>query len=132
VRIVVLRGEAQLDLFVTAVEQKSEFDSIASMADAEKNLVAELGILGVEIDPRKVTKESGLRDGYGIIVAARAAGARSEVPVVPRDIIRTFNNKMIFTLEQLRSAVRALQPGSPVTLQIQREGRLMYLSFTLD
>ena len=131
-RIVVLRGETQFDLFVTAVEQKSEFDAIASMADPEKNLVAELGLLGVEIDPRQITKASGLRDGYGIIVAARAAGARSEVPVLPRDVIRTFNNKMITTLDQLRSAVRALPAGSPVTLQIQREGRLMYLSFTLD
>ena len=31
-----------------------------------------------------------------------------------------------------RDAVRALKPGAPVTLQIQREGRLMYVSFTLD
>jgi len=28
--------------------------------------------------------------------------------------------------------VRALTPGTPVTLQIQRDGRLMYVSFTLD
>jgi hypothetical protein len=26
----------------------------------------------------------------------------------------------------------ALKPGSPVTLQIQRDGRLMYVSFSLD
>jgi hypothetical protein len=31
-----------------------------------------------------------------------------------------------------RDAVRGLAPGAPVTLQIQREGRLMYVSFTLD
>jgi S1-C subfamily serine protease len=38
----------------------------------------------------------------------------------------------MYTLDQLRGAVRALKPGSAVTLQIQREGRLQYISFTLD
>jgi hypothetical protein len=38
----------------------------------------------------------------------------------------------MYTLEQLRNAVRALKPGSAVTLQVQREGRLLYVSFTVD
>jgi hypothetical protein len=38
----------------------------------------------------------------------------------------------MFSLDQLRKAVRALKPGSAVTLQIQREGRLQYVAFTLD
>ena len=32
----------------------------------------------------------------------------------------------------LREAMRALKPGAPVTLQIQRDGRLMYVSFTFE
>ena len=35
----------------------------------------------------------GLRSPYGIIVVARAAGATSEVPVLPKDIIRSLNNR---------------------------------------
>ena len=72
------------------------------------------------------------RDPHGIVVAARAAGARSEVPVMPRDVIRTLNNTKMFTLNQLRGALGELKPGAPVTLQIQREGRLMYVSFTYE
>jgi serine protease Do len=132
VQLVVLRGTTQVNLSMDAVEQKSELDAVTLMADAEKNLVSELGILGIEIDPRIVNLASGLRDPYGIIVAARAAGARSEVPVFPRDVIRTFNNQKVFTLEQLRNAVRALKPGTPVALQVQREGRLMYITFTIE
>jgi serine protease Do len=132
VQLVILRGSTEAKFSVTAVEQKSEFDSVSSLANPEKNLVAELGILGVEIDPRSVRAESGLRDPYGIIVAARAAGARSEVPLLPRDVIRSLNDTKMYSLEQLRGAVRALKPGSAVTLQIQREGRLQYVSFTLD
>jgi hypothetical protein len=35
-------------------------------------------------------------------------------------------------MQSLADALRALTPGAPVTLQIQREGRLMYLSFTYE
>ena len=132
VQIIVMRGTSERRFSVTAVEQKSEFDDVASMADPEKNLVPELGILGVEIDPSVVTAASGLRDAYGIIVAARTAGARSEVPLLPRDVIRSANNTRLFTLQQLRDFAKGAKPGTAVTLQIQREGRLQYVAFTLD
>jgi serine protease Do len=132
VQLVIQRGSTEAKFSVAAVEQKSEFDSVASLADPEQNLVVELGILGVEIDPRIVDSTSGLRDPYGIVVAARVAGATSEVPILPRDVIRSLNDTKMYTLDQLRGAVRALKPGSAITLQIQREGRLQYISFTLD
>jgi len=36
------------------------------------------------------------------------------------------------TLDALRDAMRSLKPGAPVTLQVQREGKLMYVSFAID
>ena len=132
VELVVLRGGKERKLSITPVEQRSEFDSLAAMADPEKSLVPELGILGVEIDQRIAAAATGLRDPYGIIVVARAAGATSEVPLLPRDVIRSLNNQQISTLQGLRDAVRALKPGAAATLQIQRENRLMFISFTLE
>ncbi len=130
--VVVMRGAAQRTFNVPAVEQKSEFDAVSSLADPEKNLVVELGILGVEIDRKQVPPNSGLRDPFGIIVAARTTGARNEVPLLPRDVIRSVNGANMFTLDQLRQTIGALKPRSAVTLQIQREGRLLYVPFTLD
>jgi serine protease Do len=132
VKMVVLREGKETTLSVAPVEERSDFDSVSAMADPQKNLVAELGILGVEIDRRIASSAKGLRDSYGIIVVARTAGASGEVPVQPRDVIRSFNSKQVSTLQNLRDAVRALKPGSPVTLQIQREGKLMFVSFTLE
>jgi len=132
VKLVVQRGGAQQSLSVEAVEERSEFDSVSSMADPQQNLVPELGILGVEITREIAAAATGLRDPLGVIVVARAAGAASEVPLQPKDVIRSVNRIQISSLAGLRDAVRALKPGVPVTLQVQRAGRLTYVSFTLD
>jgi S1-C subfamily serine protease len=75
---------------------------------------------------------TGLRDPYGIIVVARAAGGSSDVPLLPKDIIRSVNNRRVASLDALRDSLRSLTPGASVTLQIQRENKLMYVSFTFE
>ena len=132
VKLVVLRGTAQQSLSITPVEQRDEFEAMSELADPVKNLVPELGILGVAIDARVAASAKGLRDPYGVIVVARAAGAAGEVPLLPSDIIRSLNTTQIVTLQGLKDAVRALTPGTPVILQVQREGRLVYVSFTME
>ena len=132
VQLTVLRGTAQLSIGVKPAESTSEFDSLSAMADPAKNLVGELGIIGVEIDPQVAATATGLRDPFGIIVIARTAGAASDVPLLPRDVIRSVNNRRVASLNWLRETMHALTPGAPVTMQIQREGRLMYVSFTFE
>lgn len=132
VKLVVLRDGVQQGLSITPVEERSEFDAVSAQADPEKSLVPELGIIGVEIDRRIAATATGLRDPYGIIVVARAAGATSEIPLQPRDVIRSVNNQKITTLQELRQAAHGLKPGAAVTLQIQRESRLMYVAFSLE
>ena len=114
------------------MEQRSDFDSVSALADPEQNLIKELGILGVEIDRRISASAKQLRDPYGIIVVARASGPMTEIPLLPGDVIRSVNTHQTTTLQSARELMRGFKPGTPVTLQIQREGRLMYVSFTID
>jgi S1-C subfamily serine protease len=107
-------------------------DQITALADPEKNLVPALGILGVEIDKRIAAMAPDLRDPFGIIVAARSAGAGAEVALNAGDVIRTLNGQPMTTLDRLRVALKALPLGAPVALQIQRDQKLLFLSFTLD
>jgi serine protease Do len=133
VKIVVLRGGTERTLAVKAVEEKTDLDAIADKnAGPQANLVPELGIMGLEIDANIAAQAKGLRDLWGVIVLARAAGAAGEVPLQPRDVIRSLNNQPTVSLRSLRELLKGLKPGAPVTLQIQRDGRLMYVSFTLD
>jgi serine protease Do len=132
VRLEVMSGGKQQTLSITPVEMRSDFDSVSALADPEKNMIPELGIIAVEIDPRIAASATGLRDPSGVIVVARTAGGSGDVPLQPKDVIRRLNNLKISTLQELRDAMRPLTPGSPVTIQIQREERLMYLSFTFE
>lgn len=130
VQLVVLRGAAQLSISVPPLEERAEFDSVTAQADPDKNSIAELGIIGIEIDSTIAASATGLRDPYGVIVIARTAGAA--FPLQARDVIRSVNNRRVATLQSLRETLRELKPGAPVTLQIQRAGRLMYVSFTYE
>ncbi|HEY2433987.1 MAG TPA: trypsin-like peptidase domain-containing protein [Vicinamibacterales bacterium] len=132
VKIVVLRGTAEMTFHVAAVEEKNELDAVSGLADPLKNLIPELGILGIELDPQVAAAAKGLRDPWGIVVVARAPGSGPEVPLQPRDVIRSVNNQPTPSIKGLRDRLQALKPGSPVTLQVQRDGRLTFVTFTLD
>ena len=130
VKLVVLRAGSEVSLSVAPVEQGDDFDTVSAAADPEKSLVSELGIIGVEIDSTIAASSASLRDPFGIIVVARTASA--DTPLQPRDVIRSLNNQQTYTLQALRNVLAGLSRGSAVVLQIQRAGRLMFVSFTLE
>jgi serine protease Do len=128
----VMRGTMQMGFDITLKEHAHEMDQVSSLADPEKNLVPQLGILAVEIDKNIASMIEDLRDPYGIIVAARAAGAAGEIPLMTGDVIRTFNGEPMSTLDRLRAALKALSVNAPIVLQIQREGKLQFVTFSLE
>jgi serine protease Do len=132
VHLDVLRGKERLVFDVPVRESAHDMDQIAALADPEKNIVRELGILAVEIDKKIAGMTPELRDPFGVIVVARAAGAAVEVPLNTGDVIRTLNGQPMTTLDRLRNALRGLPAGAPVALQIQRDQKLMFLAFTLQ
>jgi S1-C subfamily serine protease len=132
VHLDVLRANLKLGFDVALMDPPKDMDQITALADPEKSLVPALGILGVEIDKKIAAMATELRDPFGVIVAARAAGSATEVPLTTGDVIRTLNGEPMTTLDRLRNALKALPAGSPVVLQIQRDQKLMYVAFTLD
>ena len=132
VHVDVLRGKDRLTFDVPVAQPPRDMDQVAALADPEKNLVPALGILGVEIDQRIASMVPELRDPFGIFVAARSTGASVEVPLTTGDVIRTLNGQPMTTLDWLRSALKSLPAGAPVALQIQREQKLLFVSFVMD
>jgi len=74
-----------------------------------------------------------LRKQYGIVVAAKAAGAESlEVDLRAGDVIYAINQEPTATVSALVAAVAQLKSGDPVVLQVERDGRLLYVAFEME
>ena len=132
VHLEVLRGQDRLAFDVPVTEKSDNMDQITALADPEKNLVRPLGIVGIEIDKKVAAMAPDLRDPFGIIVAARSADGGADIPLAAADVIRTLNGQPMTTLDRLRDALKALQPGAPVILQIQRDEKLLFVAFTME
>jgi S1-C subfamily serine protease len=95
--------------------------------------VPKLGIFGVEIDDKLASQLEGLRRPSGVIVAAMAADMLGvDADLQPGDVIHALNGKTIETLAGLRDALKAIPSGAPGVLQIERESKLMYVTFEMD
>jgi serine protease Do len=131
-QIQVLRGEEKRQLLIQVTEQPHEVERMFDLVDPAKNLVPRLGILGLEIDSQVSKILPELRRGSGVIVVARAATAGPESGLQSGDVIHGVNGITVISLDALRSALDKLKPGDPVAMQIERQGRMMYLAFEME
>jgi S1-C subfamily serine protease len=132
IKLAVLRGAEKLSFNVLVVELPHDVDRLADLADPNKSLVSKLGIVGVEIDPKLAGTLPGLRVSSGVLVAARAADPSVDISLATGDVIHAINGVEVETIAALRSALDHLAPNTAVVLQIERDGRLMFVSFELD
>jgi S1-C subfamily serine protease len=127
VALTLLRGKDTLNATVQVVERDGDPQRFADMVSPEKNTVGRLGILGVAIDKKTADLLPDLRRKYGVIVAARGQSA-----LAVGDVIYSVNNSPVSDIEALRKLLDAIKPGDPAVLQIEREGKLMFLALDLE
>jgi serine protease Do len=129
----ILRGNEKHTLHIPVLARQQETDRFVDIADPQKNLVAKLGLLAIEVDDKVLGSVSDLRENSGVIVAAKATYASSlNTGLVAGDVIHGVNGSSVTTLENLRSAVDRLKPGDAVVVQIERNGKLQYRAFEFE
>ncbi len=133
-RLDVLRGDRTVTLHVPVVERADDPERFADLVDPQANLVARLGILGIEADAKIAGFLPWLRAPGGVVVAAReAAGITGdEGGLEVGDTILAVNGAATVTLSGLKTAAEALRPGDAAVLTVNRRGRMMYLSFEME
>jgi serine protease Do len=134
VRIGVLRGAEQLQFDVEVVGRKDHPNRFAGMVHPDRNLVSQLGILGIDLDRDMAPFFSGLRRASGVIVAARAVEATPPEGegLRPGDVIYSVNRLDVSSLAELKAAIARYRPGDPVVLQVEREGVLRYVTLEMN
>jgi serine protease Do len=128
------RGDDQMELpVITEEESGNELDTLADQVDPVKNVVPELGIVGLDITKQIHELMPELRRPAGVVVAARSANAPYSGPALNTgDVIYGVNHRVIASVEQLRQTLHATKTGDSLVLTIEREGHLIYVPIELD
>ena len=132
IKLGILRGSTKLNLIVPVVEVQNDLDSLATVVQSNQSPVSQLGVVVIDLDPAVAKKFSTLRIGSGVLVAARAIESNVDVPLEAGDVIHTVNGASVKTGDELRSALNHTSQNSPVVLQIERSGKLMFIAFKLS
>jgi serine protease Do len=130
--ITVLRGAQKIDVTVKVIEREDDPFRFVDLVKPEDNMVPKLGIIGVPItrDIAQLLPET--RKQYGVIVAARAGESEysGQGGLKLGDVIYSVNTTPISTLDALRQSVNSLRSVDPLVLQIERDGKLMFLTLS--
>ncbi len=134
VHLQVRRGESQMDLAVLTEKQSGdELDALADLVDPAKNLVPQLGIVGLDIGKAVLELMPDLRRPAGVVVAARKTNVPYSGPALQTgDVIYSLNRRVINGVSQLQDALGSLKPGASVVLLVERSGKLVYVPLALD
>ena len=132
IKLGVLRGSTKLTFAVPVIESKSDLDTVAAFIQANTSPMNQLGVVVIDIDQMVASKFPSLRITSGVMVVARAVVSNADVPLEAGDVIHMINGVSVSKTEELRAALTRTQSSTPVVLQIERSGKLMFVAFTLD
>lgn len=134
VNLQIQRGTGELSLPIVTEEQSGgELDSLADLVDPAKNVVPELGIVGLDIGKEVLKLMPELRRPEGVVVAARKSNAPYSGPLLQAgDVVYEANRHVVNGVEALRRALSRMKSGQSVVLLVERNGHLIYVPLQLD
>jgi serine protease Do len=133
VKLEILRGSERKTIYVPAIEQHDHMDALLDAVNPDNSLISHLGILAIDLTEDVRARLGDVRIPSGVVVVGRAADLIiPDTGLQSGDIIHTLNNLSIDSVDGLRTTVRAIKPGDPVVLQVERDGSLMYVSFEME
>jgi serine protease Do len=132
-KIDLLRGSSRMSFNIAVTVYHDKVEQLADIPDLQRTLVRRLSIFVTDLDGRVRPLLQGTRSDAGIIVVAVAAGlSTANTGLQMGDIIRAIDRTPLESTSQLQEMVRKLRPGDSVALQVERGGKLQYLSFEME
>lgn len=129
----VIREGKALQLSIPVHEREDDPQRFADMVNPQDNLVDKLGILVIELNDELTDKLPELRHNFGLVVAARSSAAPYSGPAFePGDVIYEINSVPAVSVKLLRDTLDNMKSGDAVVLQIERDGKLMFLPIELE
>lgn len=133
VRVGLVRAGKNLELNAPFYESANEPDQLSDLADPTKDIIPRLGILGLTVTEELNAMVGGLRIPTGVAVASIVDDRLAvDSGLVQGDIIHSLKGKQITNVNELRAAFNQLKPGEAATMQVERSGKLTYVSFMME
>jgi S1-C subfamily serine protease len=118
---------------VAVAKRDDDPQRFADLVDPLKNLVPKLGILGIGIDKKLAAMLPDLRNSYGVVVAAHAGQALYGGDALSLgDVIYSVNTVAVTSVDALNQAIDGLKDDYPLVLQVERDGRLLYVTLEVE
>jgi serine protease Do len=132
VQLEIGRGLQRMTLPVTIVERQDQVDRLRELVTPERNLIARLGILGLDLTPELARMIPDLRGPNGVVVAGVASDAQGPAGLFPGDVIYSVNGDAVAALADLRKVIDQAAPSSSLVLQVGREGQLRFVTVAVE
>jgi serine protease Do len=129
----IVRGSKRMELQVPVLEPLHDLSRLSDLSNPATDLIARLGIIGTSIN-REIEEFVGpLRIPSGVLVTATVANRLAvDSGLQEADVIHAFNRVPITSMDQLRTEFGKLKPGDPAALQVERNGKLTFLTFEME
>jgi serine protease Do len=132
-RLRVVRGSKTLELDIPIFEARNEPDQLSESADPTKDLIPRLGILGLTLSEDVRAFFGNLRISSGVAVAAIVDDRLAvDSGLMQGDVIHSLKSTPITSVDNLRTAFNKLTPGEAATMQVERNGRLTFVTFLME
>ncbi len=135
----VRRGAEDIDVPVTLKEHVNEasetLQEVAEALDPTKSSVAQLGVVGLDLNPAVLRMLPDLRRPEGVVVAALDEDEEQQNPEPPLrvgDVIYEVNRKVVCNVAELRTLIGGLHSGDAAVVLIERDGHLRYVPIELN
>jgi len=129
VELEMLRGFRSFTKEVRIQKRSSDLDDPLDQVEVQKSVLKQLGIVAVALSDKNRDKIRGLRSRAGVLVAGMVARSDVETGLVVGDVVRSVNGNDVQSVESLRSLLDMHKSGDSIVLQVERHGRLRFLSF---
>jgi serine protease Do len=133
VQMDVLRGTDAAKLYIPALEAHAGIDSLADLIDPQTGLISSLGVFVVDLNKQVADMLPDLRSQSGVIVAGKVGYEPAiDADLSVGDVIRSFNGRSLENAAGLRQELKALKPGAPVVLEVERLGVIQFVAFEME
>jgi S1-C subfamily serine protease len=111
------------------MERPYPIDELTDVADPETSSIPRLGIIGIDVEDATSSLLPTLRISSGVFVAARTlVSSGNEVPLLAGDVIHSVNSFAVRSIDGLRALMDDVKSNSELVLQIERNGRLLFVT----